>query len=200
MALAARMGVLHFHMADAPINSINIELKGDQVSELAKPIATGILKGYLQSFLPDSVNYINAPTLANEHGIVVSQSKGLSSADYTNLITIRVVWEGGSRTISGTLFSGTHPRIVKVSDYHLDVEPTGIMLLMVNNDTPGVIGKVGTVLAEDNVNIAEWRLGRSLEENRALAFIQLDNEPTAQAIERLRTVEAIEKLKVINLS
>ena len=199
MVLAAKIGMLQFHMAEGPVQSINIELKGEAVSDMAKPIATGVLKGYLQSVIPESVNYINAPALAHERGIVVSQSKDLTSADYTNLIVIKVNWQGGSRTISGTLFSGEYPRVVRIGDYQLDVDPTGTMLMMVNNDTPGVIGKVGTILAEDGVNIAEWRLGRSQAGDRALAFIQLDSEPSTEAIARLKKVDAIEKLKVIDI-
>ncbi len=197
--LAAKIGALHFHMADGPVKSINLELKGEMVSELAKPIATGLLKGYLELALPDSVNYVNAPTLANEAGIRVSQRKGLSAIDYTNLVSVKAIWDGGDRTISGTLFSGEHPRIVQVSDYHLDVDPSGITLVMVNDDTPGVIGQVGTILAEDKVNIAEWRLGRSLVDKKALAFIQLDSEPSTDAIDQLEKIGAIKKLKVINL-
>jgi D-3-phosphoglycerate dehydrogenase len=197
--LAAKIGALHFHMADGPINCINLELKGELVSDLAKPIATGLLKGYLELILPDAVNYVNAPTLANEAGITISQRKGLSAIDYTNLISVKAIWDGGDRTISGTLFSGEHPRIVQVSDYYLDVDPSGIMLVMVNDDTPGVIGQVGTILAEDKVNIAEWRLGRSLVDKKALAFIQLDSEPSSDAINQLEKISAIKKLKVIHL-
>lgn len=197
MNLAAKIGALHFHMTDSPVDCIDIELKGELVSGLARPIATGLLKGYLECFLPDSVNYVNAPMLASEHGIRVSQSKELSAIDYTNLVSVKALWDGGERTISGTLLSGKYPRILEINQYHLDVDPTGIMLVMVNDDTPGVIGRVGTILAEDNVNIADWRLGRSIETHKALAFVQLDSEPSGNALKRLHEIDAIEKLKVI---
>jgi D-3-phosphoglycerate dehydrogenase len=135
--------------------------------------------------------------LASEHGIRVSQSKELSAIDYTNLVSVKALWDGGERTISGTLLSGKYPRILEINQYHLDVDPTGIMLVMVNDDTPGVIGRVGTILAEDNVNIADWRLGRSIETHKALAFVQLDSEPSGNALKRLHEIDAIEKLKVI---
>jgi D-3-phosphoglycerate dehydrogenase len=200
MILAAKIGALQFHMADAPIRKIELELKGEAVEDLAKPIATGLLKGLLEFTVPDSVNYINAPAIAEQHGITVSQSKGLSAADYTNLVSCKVEWEGGgSRTISGALFGGEHPRIVQISKYYLDVDPRGTMLIMINEDVPGVIGEVGTLLGTFKVNIAEWRLGRDEKGDLALAFIHLDSELPDEAFKALKNIPAIKKLKLVHL-
>ncbi len=197
MRLASKIGALQFHMADGPIRKVELELRGEAVEGLAKPIATGLLKGLLEFIAADSVNYINAPTLAHDMGITVSQAQGLSGSEYANLVTCRVQWEGGERTISGTLFGGTHPRIVQVSRYHLDVEPEGTMLIMMNQDVPGVIGQVGTLMGQHGVNIAEWRLGRTEKGDLALAFINLDSDLSDAVMEEIAALPAIQKLKLI---
>lgn len=197
MRLAAKIGALQFHMADGPIRKVELELKGEAVEGLARPIATGLLKGLLEYVASDSVNYINAPTLAHDMGISVSQTQGLSGSEYANLVTCRVEWEGGERTISGTLFGGVHPRIVQVSRYHLDVNPEGNMLIMMNQDVPGVIGQVGTLMGEHGVNIAEWRLGRTEKGDQALAFINLDSDLSDEVMAEIQALPAIRKLKLV---
>lgn len=199
MKLAEKIGRLHFHMATGPIRSVEIELQGEAVKELLRPIATAILKGILQGFLEDSVNFVNAPLLAERHGISVAQSKGIGAAPYAHLISCRVHFEGGSRTISGALFGGVHPRIVQVSKYHMDVDPSGIVLVMLNKDTPGVIGQIGSILGQHHVNIGEWRLGRAEKGGDALSFVNLDSYPPADVIAELNAVEAVIKLEVLTL-
>ena len=86
-----------------------------------------------------------------------------------------------------------------MSDYHLDVDPSGLLLIMLNKDVPGVIGTVGTTLGRFGVNIAEWRLGRSQPGTEALSFINLDTEPPDEALEALRSQDAILKLLLLRL-
>lgn len=198
MSLASKIGALQFHMADSPIRKVELSLEGEDVEELARPLATGLLKGLLECAVSHSVNYINAPTLASDMGISVSQTKAKAASNYTNLVSCKVEWDGGSRSIAGTLFGGEHPRIVQVSDYHLDVEPEGTMLIMMNQDVPGVIGQVGTLMGEHGVNIAEWRLGRTEKGDLALAFINLDSDLSDKAMAELQSLPAIRKLKLVN--
>ncbi|MGI9319428.1 MAG: phosphoglycerate dehydrogenase [bacterium] len=199
MDLASKIGALQFHMADGPIRKVELELKGEAVEDLARPIATGLLKGLLQFVVPDSVNYINAPTLADSMGVSVSQTHGISGSEYTNLVTCRALWDGGERTISGTLFGGKHPRIVQVSKYHVDVEPEGTMLIMMNQDVPGVIGEVATLMGKHGINIAEWRLGRAEKGDLALAFINLDSDLSDETLDVIEALPAIRKLKLVRL-
>lgn len=197
--LAEKIGQLHFHMAASPIRRVEIELQGEAISELLRPIAAGLLKGILQCFHKDSVNYVNAPVLAEQHGISVAQSKGIGAALYANLVSCRVQWEGGNRTISGALFGGIHPRIVQVSKYHMDVDPSGIVLVMLNKDVPGAVGKIGSILGNHRINIGEWRLGRAEKGGDALSFVNLDSYPSSEVIEELRNVEAVIKAEVLTL-
>lgn len=199
LELASAMGKVQFAMAPAVIERVEIEARGEGVSEHIRAVATGVLAGIMGSFIPESVNLVNAPALAAEHGIAVAQSEGMGSLDYSNLISCRVFWKGGDRTISGVVFGGREGRIVQVSRYHLDAKPQGIVLLMLNNDVPGVIGEVGTLLGNHGVNIAEWRLGRDEVGGHALSFINLDNRPSDEMMSELRALPAVEKAMVVEL-
>jgi D-3-phosphoglycerate dehydrogenase len=199
MALAEKLGVLQFHMAPSPIRRVELEVKGDVVERLTRPIAAGLLAGILKGHLAGDVNYVNAPVLAQQHGISLSRAKGVAAADYTNLVSCRVHWEDGSRIMAGVIFGGSEPRLVQVSRYHLDVNPSGLLLIMLNKDVPGVIGMVGTTLGRFGVNIGEWRLGRNEPGTEALSFINLDSQPPPEAIEALQSEAAIVKLLLLEL-
>jgi D-3-phosphoglycerate dehydrogenase len=199
MELGEKLGKLHCYLANGPIRRVEIEVRGETVNELVKPIAAGLLKGILEKSISDQVNYINAPLLAEENGITVAQTKAASSLDFANLITCRVTWDGGERTLAGMLFGGIEPRIVQVDDYKLDARPDGHVLVMQNKDVHGVIGQVGTILAAYEVNIAEWRMGRDKPGGEALSFINLDSEPSKEVIDALNKIPAITQVKLITL-
>ncbi len=199
LQLAVAMGKLHFAMAPGHIERVEIEARGEGVSEQIRAVATGVLAGLLHGSNPEGVNLVNAPALAADHGIAVSQTDGIGALDYPNMISARVFWDGGDRVVSGVVFGGKEPRVVQVSNYHLDAKPSGIVLLMLNNDVPGVIGDVGTLLGSHQVNIAEWRLGRDKIGGHALSFINLDTWPGDPVMAELRALPAVEKAMVLEL-
>jgi D-3-phosphoglycerate dehydrogenase len=196
MELAEKLGLLHSAMSTSPVRRVELELRGEMVDRLAGPVAAALLKGLLESSLADPVNYINAPLLAEENGILLSETKGLSLADYPNLISCRVHCDGSQQLLAGVLFGGSRPRIVQVDDYHLDADLDGIMLIMRSQDIPGVAGQVGTILAAHELNIGEWRMGRRRPGGEALSFISLDSEPSPDI---LRSLEAVPAVTLANL-
>lgn len=199
LELAETLGRLQAGLADKPIQRIEIEAHGDVVGSLVRAIGAGLLKGVLDTSSDLPVNYINAPTLANERGITTTQTVGLNNLDYPNLVACRAIWDGGRRLLAGVLFGGSEPRIVQVDEYRLEARPEGIVLIMQNQDIPGVIGQVGTLLANYGVNIGEWRLGRVKPGGEALSFINLDSRPSEAALAELRTIKAVTQAKVVNL-
>lgn len=199
LELAHAMGRIQFAMAPERIDRIEIESRGEAIEDSVRAVATGTLAGLLSGFLPDSVNLVNAPALAAEHGIAVAEAHGIGTRDYPNLISCRIAWEGGERTMSGVVFENRVGRIVQVSHYHLDAEPRGVILLMISKDMPGVIGEIGTLLGNHQVNIAEWRLGRDREGGQALSFINLDSPPGEPALEELKQLPAVVKAMVVEL-
>jgi D-3-phosphoglycerate dehydrogenase len=200
MDLAEKLGILHACLAPAPIRRVELEVRGESVDRLVRPVAAALLKGILtKSFSDDPVNYINAPVLAEEHGITISQAKGMGPHDYPNLLSARVYWNEGQRLLAGVLFGDATPRIVQVDDYHLEANPDGVILIMQNRDVPGVIGQVGTVLATYNINIGEWRMGRHQPGGEALSFINLDSEPPTPVLQALEKVPAVTYVTLVNL-
>jgi len=198
LALASSMGTLQRVMADAPVTRVEVDVS-DSSDDLLATVAAGFLAGLIGDSSDTSVNFVSAPSLAAERGISVTQGHGIGLLDYPNLISCRVSWNGGSRTMSGVVFGGKEPRIVQISDYHLDARPEGLVLLMLNEDTPGVIGDVGTLLGKFGVNIAEWRLGRNVAGGLALSFINLDVRPGSEVLDALRAVPAVTKAEVVEL-
>jgi D-3-phosphoglycerate dehydrogenase len=170
------------------------------VDRLVRAVAAGLLKGLLEYSLSEHVNYINAPVLAEENGITISQTTGITLVDYPNLISCRVFWEGGQRLIAGVLFGGKRPRVIQVDDYHLDANPEGIVLVMQNQDVSGVIGQVGTILAAYDVNIGEWRMGRHVPGGEAMSFINLDSELPSSVLDALEKIPAVTNVNLVNLS
>lgn len=199
LALAEKVGSLQTQLAGDAIQRVEIELKGQDISEQIKPMTVAILKGVLEPALHETVNYVNAPHLARIRGIAISQTSGLRTPDYPNLISCRVFWNGGSRTIAATLFSHDEPRLVQIDDYHFDVRPEGIVLVMGNEDRPGFIGRVGILLGENGINIAAWRYGRDKPYGLALSFIRLDSDVPDHVINILLDYEPVLWVKKVQL-
>lgn len=199
MQLAEKIGKLQFHLADKPIKKVEIEVSGSEVENLIRPIAAGILKGMLEDSYSDTINYINAPILADEKGIVITQAKGLQTIDYSNKVTCKVYWRDGERSIGGVLFANGEPRIVQVDKYRIEAKPEGNMLILANKDVPGVVGQIGTLLAAYEVNIGEWRMGRHSPGSEALSFINLDNAPPPAALDALERIKAVTQVNLISL-
>ncbi len=199
ITLASKMGRLQAAMCDHPIQSVELELYTDDAEDLMRPVAAGLLKGMLESVMPGTVNFINAPMLARDRGLKISRSVGLGTADHLNQITCRIHWDGGLRTVSGAIFGDDRGRIVQISGYHLEAEPNGTILLLLNADVPGVVGAVGNVFGEYGINIGEWRLGRNVDKHEALSFINLDTTPEPGIVDSLRAIEAVRKAILLEL-
>lgn len=200
LELAEKLGRIQFHLATDTIKRVEVEVCGDVVSGLIRPIAASILQGILVNQLGDEVNFVNAPVLAQNNGIEVAQVVGLSSAEYPNYIACRITWgDDEQHILSGIVLGGKFARIIQFNNYYLEGNPEGIVMLMRNKDQPGVVGQIGTLLSAYNVNIGEWRLGRVAPGGEALSFINLDNMPPPQCVDAICAIPAITKAKIIVL-
>jgi D-3-phosphoglycerate dehydrogenase len=199
LALAEKVGSLQTQLAEDAIQRVEVELKGEEIGDHIKPITVAILKGLLEPILFGGVNYINAPHLARQRGIVISQTSGLPTLDYPNLISCRVAWTGGSRTVAATLFSDDEPRLVQIDGYRVDVRPEGTILVTRSHDRPGFIGRVGTLLGELGINIATWRTGRDQPGGLAISFISVDSDVPDKVIDILSDFELVMKITKVTL-
>ena len=190
LLLAEKLGSLQMQLSEGRIKRVELEFQGEEVSDQVKPLTVALLKGLLDPITDTPVNYISAPHLAMQRRISVSETRGLPTPNYANLLSCRVLWNQGERLVSGSLLGHEFPRVVQIDDFRIDAQPEGIALVMESVDVPGVIGRVGTLLGARGINIAEWRLGRIAPGGRALSFINLDS-PAPQEVmaELLRLVD-----------
>ncbi|RUM65489.1 MAG: phosphoglycerate dehydrogenase [Sulfurimonas sp.] len=188
LEMAQKIGFLSVQMNRAPLVSIKVSGQGD-IAEYVTSIATFVTVGAMASTSSDTINYVNADFIAQEKGIKIETEVLPNTAAYKNLITIRVTTEKESISISGTIFNDSVQRIVDINGFAIDVAPQGNIILFKNTDIPGVIGKVGTILANHHVNIADFRLGRN-NRSQALAVIMVDNSVTEATLRELAALDA----------
>lgn len=201
LRLAERMGALTHSLARTPVRRVAIEFRGEEIGGLVKPVAVGILKGLLKPVLGDKVNTINAPVLAAERGIQVMQTKGLQTGDYTNLVTCQVTMEDDEQiTMSGTLLDRKEPYIVQINQYRMNFVPEGHLLIMGSYDQPGVIGRVGTLMANNAVNIASWYTGRAEPGGQTLTVLALDHPLSDTVLDELRQLEFVRHARQVEIT
>ncbi|MDZ4765260.1 MAG: phosphoglycerate dehydrogenase [Chloroflexota bacterium] len=182
MQLAERMGLILHALARNPIQRVAVEYRGEEMAGMVKPLTVALLKGMLAPSVGEIVNYVNAPIVASERGIQVTQTKGLKTGDFATLVSVQVTLADGETILmAGTLMDRREPHIVQINDYRLNVVPKGDLLIMGSFDQPGVIGKTGMLLASYGVNIATWQTGRAERGGHTLTVLTLD-EPLPQNV------------------
>ena len=198
--LASKLGKLQGQVAEGWIKRIEVEVQGESLRGLVRPVAAVLLSGMLLPVDGRAANWVSAPVLAYEQDIQMAQAKGLAPlADYPNLIACRIFWEGGQRTVAGVLFGNGEARLVQYDQFDVDAYPDGYVLVLENTDVPGVIGKVGTRLAQAGINIAQWRYGRETHGGRAVSFINLDSKVPRSLLAELEQEPEIQRARLVKL-
>jgi D-3-phosphoglycerate dehydrogenase len=201
LVLAERLGALQANLTEGRLARVEVEYRGSDVAPHVKPLTVALLRGLLAPTLGNErVNYVNAPVIANERGILVTQALNISSSDYTNVVSCRVSTGDETHTIAGVLFNGVQPRIVQIDGFVIDAVPEGLMLVVSSRDVPGVIGHIGSLLGAHHVNIAEYRLGRTSPGDRALSVVNLDSPVPEDAMKALRDLPEVIWVKQMALS
>jgi D-3-phosphoglycerate dehydrogenase len=190
IGLAETAAKIAVQMFGDRVERVEVTYAGDIAEEDVDLVTASALKGVFEP-LEWQVNAVNAPGIAEERGIDVTESKTRQSEDFQSLVTVTV--GDGEREVSvcGTQFAGDDPRIVRIDDYRIDAIPHGHMLAVSNEDVPGVIGFIGTVLGEHDVNIAGMFNGRETIGGEALSVYNLDEPPTDEVLAELETDERI---------
>jgi len=189
--LADRLGRLQAHLTRGAARDVTVELSGAILEHPVRLVVAAFLKGYLGRIVTEPINLINAPMLAKEMGLRVQEVRASDPADYTSLITTTVRSAAGGRTLAGTLFGRRDLRMVRLDDYRFDAVPAGEMLICSNDDRPGMVGVLGTVLGEASINIASLSLGRDHTGGKAIAIFNLDSPVQASLLDRIRSVNGI---------
>ncbi len=198
LALAEQLGRLSSLLLGGSVSRVRVDLWGIEES-LRRPLGVAVLKGALTPFLGEGVNYVNAEVVAQNRSIEVVQSVHTQPGDYSHLVQVEVEGEGGRVELAGTLFADRDPRVVRFEGFRLEFRPVGRLLMLRNRDVPGVVGKLGTILGEGGVNIADIHLARRDGEPDAMAVMRLDQAPSAATLERLRALPEVEQVRMADL-
>jgi len=196
--LADTAGKIAVQLLDGRVERIEVSYAGEIAKEDVELVTASALKGVFEP-LEWQVNAVNAPRIADERGIEVVESKTRQAADFRSLVTVSV-GNGGERvSVCGTQFAGNDPRIIRIDGYRVDAIPHGHMLVVRNADEPGVIGFIGTVLGEAEVNIAGMFNGRETIGGEALSVYNLDDVVPEEVLDRLAADERLIDISYISL-
>ncbi len=188
LELIQKIGHLSAQITKSAVKSIKVVASGP-VSEHLESLGTFATVGVLTESLGDQINYVNAEFVAEERGIEIIKEVKPNTSGFTNKIGVKLTTAQGTISIGGTVFDDTEQRIIEIDEYILDVEPKGTMVFFRNTDTPGVIGDVGRIMAENGLNISDFRLGRD-KNKQALAVVRVDGHVTKELLEELAALKA----------
>jgi D-3-phosphoglycerate dehydrogenase len=196
--LAEKLGLFAAQVINGPVNGAQIELWGVD-EKLHKILSVASLKGLLTPHLAESVNFVNAEQIAQTRGIAISSTTHPMPRDYANLLTFRASSATEETCISGTVFHEKNQRIVSVNNFRVEFKPEGHLIYIINRDVPGVVGKVGTLLGDREINIAEYNLARSGTGGRAMAIITVDSPLDAETLGFLKSYREMIEVKQVKL-
>jgi D-3-phosphoglycerate dehydrogenase/(S)-sulfolactate dehydrogenase len=202
LGLAEKLGALAGQLAlqgqaGQPVlqpEALEIAYAGEVAEEPTAPLTAAALKGLLGHFLAEPVNEISGPALARERGLSVVETKNADTPDFASLLTLRLRGKGAPLEVAGTIVGKREPRIVRVDAFEVEASPEGCLVVIVNEDAPGVVGNVGHTLGEAQVNIAQLALARDRARGEALALVNLDTRATPELLEKLRKLPHVRRV------
>jgi D-3-phosphoglycerate dehydrogenase len=194
MVLAERMGALISQLANGRTRSVGVRTYGPLVSANAGLLSSSVVVGVLRPMLSETVTVVNGRAIAEGRGIEIVESKSTRPRDFTNMLSIKLLTSEGERWIEGTVFEPGSPRLSMLDGVDVEAPLEGVVLVLHNNDQPGVIGGVGTVLGRHGINIASFALGRSGA--AAVGVVSLDSDADAPALQTaLQEIRALPAVK-----
>src|SRR5262252_2292340 len=197
--LAVRVATFIAQICGGRMQTVSIRYSGEVCDMNLNYLTSLIVRSLLVPVLREGINLVNAMHVAKQRGIRVQETRVPAPENFTNLILIELKTDAESHRVSGTVFTDKLPRIVNIDGYPLEVVPRGHMIFFTNNDQPGVIGSIGTVLGKCNVNIAGMHLGREQQGGKALALLNVDDPVDKDVISQFRQIPNILSAKVVKV-
>jgi D-3-phosphoglycerate dehydrogenase len=194
MELAKHVGSFAGQLLDSDIKTVTIEYEGLVAAINTKPLTAVVLEGLMQPSM-DSVNMVNAPIIAKERNIDIAEVLHDREGDYHTLIRVTIKTSAGELSIAGTLFSNRSPRIVSIMGVEIEALLSEYMLYVANNDKPGLIGNLGSILGDAGINIGTFNLGRDKNQEQAIALISVDQKPTDEVIAAVMNLPNVRQVK-----
>ena len=197
--LAEMLGKIYYQAEKERVEKLEVVFSGDLVEKETRVISLSVLKGFLGPIIEEKVNYVNAELIAERMGIELIESRSSHLDKYTNLITVKFFTKTRELSISGTVFAKEELRIVDFFGYKLDFEPSPFIIAIQNIDRPGVIGKIGTLLGSNDINIAAMQWSRNRRGEKAVSFVSVDGEVGDDILAQLREMEGLLKVSMLRL-
>ncbi|MFI5252309.1 MAG: phosphoglycerate dehydrogenase [Bacteroidota bacterium] len=195
LLLAEKLGILLVQIMSEKHGALSLEVEGKLLTDSIEALCAAFLKGFLSFHLDVSLNYLNAPFIAKERGIRLEVQQGGEHSLYANYLTAGYKTREEERSISGAVFGNKNIRIVKINDFHFEINPEGHLLLYSNDDKPGIVAAVSSILAKYNVNIAGMALGRYGVGKEALTIISVDSEIPNEALNQISKINGLIDVK-----
>ena len=192
--LAEMLGSFAGQLTQTGITGVKIEYEGDVADMNVKPMSAAALTGLLRPLLGE-VNMVSAPALAKKRGIVVEVTTREQQGAYENYIRITIQSETQERSVAGTIFGNGEPRLVQVKGINMDAALSQDMLYITNEDKPGFIGRLGTLLGDLKINIANFNLGRMAKGEEAIALLNIDSEMGPEQLAQVAKLEGVTQAK-----
>jgi D-3-phosphoglycerate dehydrogenase len=195
--LAEKLGSFAGQLTEGDLKKIQISYDGHVAQMKTKALTSAAVAGFLRPMLQD-VNVVSAPIVAKERGIIVEEVTREAAGDYESLITVTVVTDSQTRSISGTVFADARPRIVNIKGIRMDAEFGPSMIYITNLDKPGFIGKFSGTLGEAGINIATFHVGREAPGGNAVALIEIDGELPPKVLDAVRALPQVQSAKPLH--
>jgi len=199
LGVAYRLGILLAGMEPTGLQSCRLLYRGEIADKETKILTAVFAAGLLQGKLDQEVNLVNAEMLLRQRGIKLSEESRTEMGSFRSSMTAEITTDNGVHKAAGTIFGQHMPRLVALDDFRLEAYLDGRLLVFRHQDVPGIIGAVGTVFGEHGVNIAQMAVGRAAPGGEAVGVLNLDSEPSAEALAEVRQLPAIISATVVHL-
>jgi len=197
--LAKRIGAVLSTIAPGQLKSVEVQYRGSIAEKPTQSVTLGFAIGLLQKHFDLPLNMVNVSVMAKERGISIDETKNADSKDVSSTFSAKVVTDKVTRTVTGSVFGETLLRIIEIDGFNVEMTPQGAVMIIFNDDKPGVIGSVGSVCGKHGINICTMGVGQKAEEQKATLAVSLDKEPDEDTVKELKNLEFVNELYVCTL-
>lgn len=199
LSLAEKLGRLSAQLIPEAPTGITVAFGGEASNLKPDAVTAAVLKGLMSGFLDEQLNLVNAPFIARERGIVISETRSREVTDFASTLTVTVTTKSGEHEVSGAVLGNRALRLIRIDGYEVESVPDGYFIMLHNRDVPGVVGAVGTMLGQLGINIAGLELDRDRVGGTALSLIEVDGHVPSEILEKLKTIPAITSAALLKL-
>ncbi len=197
LELTEKLGKLSSQIAKGRLQEAGIEYSGEILNYNLTPMTVAFVKGILEPILEEDVNFVNASLIARERKIKIVESKISQVENFTNLVRIKIKTDKGEVLVAGTLFNKDDPRIVEINGFRLDAVIEGFMLVCSNMDKPGVVGYIGNVLGDNQINISSMQVGRKKVGGEAITIVNIESSISDDVLEKIKKYDKIIDVRMV---